>query len=95
MKITKKDLVAKVSEKQDGMFTLKTIESILNESLAVISEYLEEGETVDLSGFGKFEIVERNERNGINPATKERIVIPASKSVKFKPAKQLKERVNK
>lgn len=95
MKITKKDLITKVSEKQDGFFTLKTIESILNESLAVISEYLEEGETVDLSGFGKFEIVERNERNGINPATKERIVIPASKSVKFKPAKQLKERVNK
>lgn len=44
-------------------------------------------------GFGKFEVTERSARTGINPATKEKIEIPASKSVKFKPSKALKDQV--
>ena len=43
--------------------------------------------------FGTFQITERKERKGINPITKEVINIPASKVVKFKPAKKLKEQV--
>ena len=49
----------------------------------------------DLAGFGKFEITERKAREGFNPLTKEKIQIEASKSVKFKVAKALKEAVNK
>ena len=44
----------------------------------------EKGKTVDLAGFGKFEITERKAREGFNPLTKEKIQIEASKSVKFK-----------
>lgn len=58
-------------------------------------EGLSEGKTVDLAGFGKFEITERKAREGINPLTKEKIQIEASKSVKFKISKALKEAVNK
>lgn len=54
---------------------------------------LAEGGKVDISGFGKFEVTERAERVGINPATKEKITIPASKSPKFKAAKALKDAV--
>lgn len=43
----------------------------------------------------KFEITERKAREGINPLTKEKIQIEASKSVKFKIARALKEAVNK
>ena len=43
----------------------------------------------------KFEITERKAREGFNPLTKEKIQIEASKSVKFKVAKALKEAVNK
>lgn len=93
MKITRKEIVSKISEKQNGIYTLKQIDSIVCDCLESLSEYLEEGETVDLTGFGKFEVTERSERNGINPATKEKIVIPATKNVKFKPSKNLKERV--
>lgn len=59
----------------------------------VIGKALSEGNKVDISGFGKFEVAERAARTGINPATKEKIEIAASKSPKFKAAKALKEMV--
>lgn len=65
------------------------IDSIFEE----ITKTLSEGGKVDISGFGKFEVTTRSERVGINPATKEKITIPASKSAKFKAAKALKEAV--
>ena len=47
----------------------------------------------DTFKFGKFSISERAARTGINPATKEKIEIAASKSVKFKASKALKDAV--
>ncbi|MDE6476327.1 MAG: HU family DNA-binding protein [Erysipelotrichaceae bacterium] len=49
---------------------------------------------VDISGFGKFEVSYRPEREGINPAKKTKMMIPASYSAKFKAAKALKDAVN-
>ena len=48
---------------------------------------------VDISGFGKFEVKTRAERVGINPATKEKITVPASKTPGFKASKSLKDAV--
>lgn len=48
-------------------------------------------EKVALSGFGTFELKKRKARTGINPQTKEKIKIKASKSVGFKPAKAFKD----
>ena len=45
---------------------------------------VKEGDKVALLGFGTFSVTERPERQGINPATKEKITIPAKKVVKFK-----------
>ena len=44
---------------------------------------------------GNFEVRERAQRNGTNPRTKEKIVIPAKKAPVFVPAKHLKDSVNK
>ncbi|MDE5674166.1 MAG: HU family DNA-binding protein, partial [Muribaculaceae bacterium] len=44
---------------------------------------------VQLPGFGTFSIVEKPERTGITPQTKEKITIAARKAVKFKPAEGL------
>ena len=49
---------------------------------------------VSLAGIGQFEIAERAARRGRNPQTGEPIGIPASKAVKFKAAKALKNAVN-
>ena len=44
-------------------------------------------------GFGTFEVSERAAREGVNPATMEKITIPASKSPKFKAGKAFKEAI--
>jgi DNA-binding protein HU-beta len=60
-----------------------------------ISEFLAEGEKVQLIGFGNFEVRERAERKGHNPRTGESIMIKAKKVPAFKSGTALKELVNK
>jgi DNA-binding protein HU-beta len=52
------------------------------------------GDKVSLPGVGQFEVAERAARQGRNPQTGEPIAIPASKAVKFKAGKALKDAVN-
>jgi DNA-binding protein HU-beta len=65
----------------------------LNILLDEITKALSKGEEVALTGFGKFKVVQRKEREGINPKTKEKIVIPAKKAPVFKPGQVLKDAV--
>ncbi len=59
----------------------------------LMGEALTQGEKLSVPGFGTFQVTERPERQGRNPATGETITIKASKSVKFKPSKGLKEQL--
>ena len=61
----------------------------LDACLESIEQALANEDSVKLIGFGTFSVVEKPERTGINPQTKEKITIPARKSVKFKPAADL------
>ncbi len=63
--------------------------------LDTITDALAQEEKVVLVGFGTFSVRERKARKGRNPATKEEIMIPASKAPVFKAGKNLKEKVNK
>lgn len=90
--MTKKELIENVADMND--MTKSDVTEVLNATLEMIQEALSEGETIDLYGFGKFSIMERAARKGRNPATGESIQIAASKAVKFKPAKALKDAVN-
>jgi DNA-binding protein HU-beta len=62
--------------------------------LASITKSLKKGERVQLPGFGSFAVSKRNARQGRNPATGATIHIPASKSVRFKMGKDLKDTLN-
>jgi DNA-binding protein HU-beta len=93
IKMNKKDLVENIIMNNPTL-TKKSVDEIVNSVFENMVEALSNGETVDIFGFGKFEVTERKERDGINPATKERIRIKASKNVKFKPTKSLKDKVN-
>jgi len=57
------------------------------------SESLAEGEKITVPNFGTFMLSMRPQRQGRNPATGEPITISASKSVRFKVSKNLKERL--
>ena len=65
----------------------------VNAVMEAISEQLTAGNRIQLSGFGSFDVRERSERQGMNPKTKEKMTIPASKAVGFRAAAQLKQRV--
>ncbi len=89
--LNKKLLTETVASKFN--FTKKAAGEIVDTIFDEIQSTLAEGGKVDISGFGKFEVKVRPERMGINPATKERITVPASKAPAFKAAKALKEAV--
>ena len=61
----------------------------LDATLESIAQALVNDDKVQLIGFGTFSMVEKPERTGINPRTKEKITIAARKVCKFKPADTL------
>lgn len=93
MKMNKKDLIENIALNNPTL-TKKSVDEIVNTIFDDMAEALSKGETVDIFGFGKFEVTERGERDGINPVTMEKIRIKASKNVKFRPSKSLKDKVN-
>ena len=66
-------------------------EELVNFFLDDITEGLRKGDKVNISGFGTFTVSNRKARTGRNPKTGEPIDIPASRSAKFKPGKNLKD----
>lgn len=90
--MNKKMLIDVVSEKLG--ITKKDAGAALDAIVEAIIEAVAEGQEVSISGFGKFGVSERAEREGRNPATGESIVIAASKSPKFKAATAFKTAVN-
>ena len=60
----------------------------------ILTETLSRGGEVSIAGLGKFSVSERAARQGVNPATGEKIQIAASKAPKFTAAKALKDSVN-
>ncbi|MBF0562316.1 MAG: HU family DNA-binding protein [Alphaproteobacteria bacterium] len=86
------ELVTKVATALD--LTRKQAEATIAVVLAPITGALGRGEEVKLNGFGVFEIVERAARIGRNPQTGAAIEIAASRSVKFKATKTLRDALN-
>lgn len=91
--MNKAELITSMAEK--SQLTKKDAESALKAFIDSVQEALENGEKVQLVGFGTFEVRQRAARKGRNPQTKEEIKIPASKAPVFKAGKALKELVNK
>ncbi|MBQ9037633.1 MAG: HU family DNA-binding protein [Erysipelotrichaceae bacterium] len=89
--LNKKELAEKLADEFE--LTKKAAGEQIQFLLDVVASELEKGNTVDLSGFGKFVVKEKAAHEGINPATMEKITIAAKKAVAFKPAKALKENV--
>ena len=66
----------------------------LDAAVAAIKDELAKGGKVQLVGFGTFAVSERPAREGINPATKQKIQIAAKKVAKFKAGAELADAVN-
>jgi DNA-binding protein HU-beta len=71
----------------------KETKEIIDEALNVIADALASGRKVTLTGFGTFEVRERQEREGVNPQTRAKITIPATKTPGFSASSTLKDLV--
>ena len=91
--MTKKELADQVAMKTE--LSKKDAATAVDAALGAITGALKKGEKVQLVGFGTFEVRMRKARIGINPQTKARIQIAASKTPAFRPGKALKGAVGK
>lgn len=80
---------------QNAGMTRKDAERVINAAIDAITAALANGDKVQLSGFGSFEVKDREARMGRNPHTKEAVEIPATKVPVFKASKALRDTVAK
>jgi DNA-binding protein HU-beta len=90
--MNKTDLVNKIAE--NAGLTKADAKKALDATLEAVANALVEGDKVALLGFGTFSVNERPAREGINPATKAKITIPAKNVIKFKAGSELANSVN-
>ncbi len=87
----KTDFVKAVAEK--AQMSQKDTKEIIDAALEVIAQQLKGGEKVTLTGFGTFEVRQRQAREGVNPQTGAKIKIPATKTPGFSASSTLKAQV--
>jgi DNA-binding protein HU-beta len=90
----KADIVDQIASSVEGL-TKKQATEVFDAVFDAVHKFLKKGERVQLPGFGSFSVSKRAARKGRNPATGESITIKASKNIRFKSAKDLKESINK
>lgn len=91
--MTKAELINAVADRTG--LSKKDSEKAVGAVMDVITEALVEGDKVALVGFGTFETKIRNERQGVNPVTKQPMTIAAATVPAFKAGKALKDAVAK
>lgn len=93
MTLTKADIVREVYEKHDHLTKAQATEAV--ESFLRLSKAsLIKGSDLLLSGFGKFNVRNKNPRRGRNPQTGDDLTLDARRVVTFKPAGILRKKVN-
>jgi DNA-binding protein HU-beta len=91
--MTKTELVNLIAAKTGK--TKSASATIVDSILDAIKGALKKGDKVTLVGFGTFQVAKRAARSGVNPRTRQKIKIKASKTPRFKAGKALKDAVKK
>jgi DNA-binding protein HU-beta len=87
--MTKSDIISEIANKSN--LTKADAEKALNSFVEITKDTLKKEGRLALAGFGSFVLSERKERQGRNPQTGEIMTIKASKTVRFRAGKALKE----
>ena len=91
--MNKTELIEKIAA--GAGLTKADAKKALDATVAAIKDALVAGDKIQLVGFGTFAVSERPAREGINPATKEKIQIAAKKVAKFKAGAEFADAINK
>ena len=92
--MTKSELIARLAELNPSLYH-RDLEQLVNTVFDTITEALENGNRVELRGFGAFSLRERKARIGRNPRTGEAVSVDAKTIPFFKMGKGMRERLNK
>jgi integration host factor subunit beta len=91
--MTKSELIERVSEAGSSLSRQKA-ESVVNVIFDSMAQALQDGDKIEIRGFGSFTIRERDSRLARNPKTGDTVEIAAKKTPFFKTGKELRERVD-
>lgn len=89
--MNKTELIAVLAN--EAKVTQKVAEEVLRAFTSAVSETLQKGEKVVVTGFGTFEVRHRVARQGKNPRTGQPITVPAQNTPAFRAGKLLKASV--
>ena len=89
--VTLKHIAATLADKHE--MSKKQSNEVLSAFVDTLARHLKRGDKIRIPGLGIFQVAKRAARMGVNPATGERIKIKASKKVRFRVAKDLKESI--
>ena len=92
MTLTKSDIIDSIHN-QCG-FPRSRSSQLVEAALEIIKSSLESGESVLISGFGKFEVKDKNKRKGRNPQTGDDLMLDARRVVTFKCSGVLRDKMN-
>ena len=73
-------------------YTIKDTSELINSLLASMTQELEEGNMIAVQGFGSFEVKKKAERIFINPASKQRMLVPPKLVLSYRPSNTLKDK---
>lgn len=89
--MTKAELISVIAE--EAGITKASAQKALESYVGTVAKELKKNGKLGLVGFGTFSVIKRKAREGRNPQTGATIKIPAKKVVKFKPGKELSDKV--
>ena len=73
-------------------YTIKDTSELMNSLLSSMTQELEEGNVIAIQGFGSFEVIKKAERISINPASKQRMLVPPKLVLSYRPSNTLKDK---
>jgi len=73
-------------------YTIKDTSELIGSLLSDMIQELEEGNVIAVQGFGSFEVKKKAERISINPASKQRMLVPPKLVLSYKPSNTLKDK---
>ncbi len=87
-----KDFISAVSARSE--LTPQQVQKAVSALVKALPEMLDDEQVLSIQGFGNFEVKKKMERVVVNPATKQRKLIPPKLALSFKPSAVLKDKIN-
>ena len=85
-----KEFIAELSRRLS--YSNKDTTRLVSSVLSIMTQELQDGNTVAIQGFGTFEVKKKMERVSVNPVTQQRLLIPPKLVLTYKPSIALKEK---